>query len=310
MNEERYVILAHDHFTVHQAKTACSLLRYREEQTVAVLDHSQAGKTAQDVLGFGGAVPIVATLAEALALGGNHLVIGIANPGGVFPGEWRALVLECIDQGMTISNGLHAFLNDDPEFVRAAHSKGARLVDLRAVPKDLSTPDGSRERLTQPVVLTVGSDCSVGKMTVMLQVLADARKAGSAYGFLPTGQTGILLEGEGIAVDRVISDFVAGATERALVRAAQGRDLVLVEGQGSLMHPFFSGVTLGLLHGSQPDALILCHELGRTHIRHSHRPVAIPNIPDLIAQYEDVAGVGQEHESHRDRPGDAPAEGE
>lgn len=286
----RYVLLAHDHFTVHQAKTACSVLRFRPEATVAVLDRKNAGKTCRQAIGFGGDVPVVASLREAIERGANHMVIGIANPGGVFPPTWRAWILEAVHAGLDVSNGLHAFLSADEEIAAAARERGTRLIDLRDVPKDLTTPNGSRETLRVPVVLAVGSDCSVGKMTAMLEILDDARREGRKYAFVPTGQTGILIDGEGVAVDRVISDFVAGAIERYVVRAAHDSEFVLVEGQGSLLHPFYSGVTLGLLHGTQPDAMILCHEWGRHRIRHAHHEVPIPPMRELARIYEQVAG--------------------
>jgi uncharacterized NAD-dependent epimerase/dehydratase family protein len=190
---------------------------------------------------------------------------------------------------VTVVNGLHLFLAEDPEMAEAAASGGAEIVDLRKVPDDLAMPTGARDDLKVPLVLTVGSDCNVGKMTAVWEMHTQAGKRGLNYGLLATGQTGILLHGGGIAIDRVIADFVSGATERYVVEAADGRDLLLVEGQGSLVNPLYSGVTLGQLHGCQPDGMVLCHVAGRERVRHVDR-LAIPPLSRLVEIYEEAAG--------------------
>jgi uncharacterized NAD-dependent epimerase/dehydratase family protein len=286
----RTVLLVEGSFNVHAAKTASCFLRYRPEEVVAILDSTNRGRTAQDVVGFGGAVPIVGSIEEALPLRPDRLLIGIAGPGGKLPVSWRPMLLRALEAGLDLWGGLHDFLSADPVLVEAARRCGRKLVDLRAVPDDLSTPNGSRAAVKVPVITAVGSDCNVGKMTVTWEIARQAEQRGLRYAFVATGQTGVLLNhGRGLAVDRVISDFVAGAMERIVVEAATGADAILVEGQGSLIHPFYSGVTLGLLHGSAPDALLLCHVAGRKAVRHAEH-IAIPSLQRLRAIYEEAAG--------------------
>lgn len=283
-----YAILVEGHFDVHDAKTACSLLRYAPKEVAAVIDSTWAGRTTEEVVGLGGPIPVVASLEEALAHRPNRLLVGIAAPGGRLPEQWLSTLMRAVDAGLDLYSGLHTFLTQDAELVERARARGVRLVDLRAVPGDLSTPVGDRQKVEVPVILTVGSDCNVGKMTVLWQLRREAGARGLSYGVAATGQTGVLLEGRGMAMDRVISDFLAGAAERLTVEASRGRDLVLVEGQGSLLHPFFSGVTLGLLHGTQPDAMILCHTAGREEVRHCPG-LKIPPLSRLVAIYEEAA---------------------
>jgi uncharacterized NAD-dependent epimerase/dehydratase family protein len=291
-SKERYVILAHGKLDVHDAKTALALLRYRPETVVAILDRDNAGRTSDDVLAVGGAIPVVATLDRALELGAERLLIGTAPAGGGLPQDWRDELVAALDAGLDLYSGLHMFLNDDPELSERAAGAGRQMVDLRAVPGDLSTPNGARERVAAPVVLTVGSDCNVGKMTVSWELMNAARSRGIDARFVATGQTGVLLAGRGLSVDRVISDFVAGATERIIEEAwmegGKPAELVLVEGQGSLIHPFYSAVTLGLLHGARADKLILCHSCTRETVRHCpDRP--IPPLDHLVSLYEQAA---------------------
>lgn len=284
-----YVVLAEGAFDIHHAKTACVLLRYKPEQVAAVIDSRHAGRTVQDVIGYGGAVPVVAHLRSALQFTPNRLLIGIAPAGGKLPPKWRAVLLDALAAGLDLYSGLHTFLNDEPEISAAARAAGRAIVDLRAVPDDVSTPDGSRAGVRVPVILTVGSDCNVGKMTVCWEIVRRAQVQGRSYTMAATGQTGRLLTGTGFAIDRVIGDYLAGAAERLVCEAAPGSELVLVEGQGSLLHPFYSPVTLGLLHGSAPDAMILCHVAGRTNMRGCATPMN-NDLEHLRRVYEVAAG--------------------
>ncbi|MHB1037980.1 MAG: DUF1611 domain-containing protein [Pirellulales bacterium] len=256
----RKSILLTDGYTdAHTAKTAIMILRYKPEEVVAVLDRTHAGKTSQAVLGVGGDLPVIGSLADAP--GANTLVIGIAPPGGKIPPPWRPLVLEAIARKLTVVSGLHEFLEDDPEFVAAARRHGAELVDVRKNDeRGVANRVGIREGCLR--LHTIGNDCSIGKMLVSLEVVRGLKEAGVDAKFVATGQTGIMVEGEGCAVDRVISDFVSGAAEK-LVLANQHHEAIVVEGQGTLFHPRYSCVTLGLLHGILPDGLILCYEMGR-----------------------------------------------
>jgi uncharacterized NAD-dependent epimerase/dehydratase family protein len=292
MHDARYLIIADGAFGPETSKTANSAIRYLPDRVVGVLDSACAGRTVQEVLGFGGAIPVVATIDEALALGPTALLIGIAPAGGRMPPEWRAWLLAGIDRGLDVWNGLHTFLSDDTEIAQRAARRGARLVDARKPPPDLVVADGRARDVDALVVLSVGSDCNVGKMTAQLELIRGIRSRGLRTRFAATGQTGILIEGWGIAVDAVVADFIAGAAERLVLEAAKDADVVLVEGQGSLIHPAYSGVTLGLLHGSCPRAMLLCHQSSREYIGdYSGRLpwVPIPPLRELVRLHEEAA---------------------
>src|SRR5205823_11983824 len=166
---------------------------------------------------------------------------------------------------LDVENGLHVFLGDDPELRELAARHDVELRDLRRPPPDLSTATGANLEVPATIVLTVGSDCAIGKMTVALELDLEARRRGVKSLFVPPGQTGMAIAGWGIAVDAVVADFIAGASERLVVEGAErGGELLFVEGQGSITHPAYSGVTLGLVHGSAPHAFVLCHRAGST----------------------------------------------
>jgi uncharacterized NAD-dependent epimerase/dehydratase family protein len=263
MNDYRYLILAEGHFGPETTKTANSAIRYLPERIVGVVDSRHAGKTVRDVLRFGGDIPVLASLEEGLRLNPTALLVGIAPQGGRLPEEWRAVLRAAIGAGMHLVSGLHFHLGDDSEISALAAGHGVEIHDLRRPPSDLPVSSG-KARLVEPfTVLTVGTDCNIGKMTAGLQLRDALARRGTKVGFAATGQTGILIEGWGIAVDAVVADFIAGAAERLVLKAAEGNEVVLVEGQGSLVHPGYSGVTLGLLHGSMPDAMVLCHQPSR-----------------------------------------------
>jgi uncharacterized NAD-dependent epimerase/dehydratase family protein len=293
MTAPRFLILADGDFGPMTSKTANSLIRYRPDRTVGVLDRLQAGKTAQDVLGFGGQIPVVGSMREGLALGPTAVLVGIAPQGGRLPAEWRSWLAEALDAGCDLWSGLHTFLGDDPVLAAKAEAQGRKIFDLRRPPPDLPVASGAAKTVEPYVVLTVGTDCNVGKMTAQLQLARELNAGGLRTRFVPTGQTGIMIEGWGIAVDAVISDFVAGAAERLVLQGADDADVLLVEGQGSINHPGYSAVTLGLLHGSCPDALILCHQSSREYIG-DYREAAwlrIPPLSDYIRLYESIGSA-------------------
>jgi uncharacterized NAD-dependent epimerase/dehydratase family protein len=293
MTAPRFLILADGDFGPMTSKTANSVIRYLPERTVGVLDRRQAGKTAQDVLGFGGPIPIVGSIREGLALAPDALLVGIAPQGGRLPAEWHGWLSEALDAGCDLWSGLHTFLGDDPVLAAKAHRAGRRIFDLRKAPADLPIASGAAKTVEPYVVLTVGTDCNVGKMTAQLQLARGLNAGGVRTRFVPTGQTGIMIEGWGIAVDAVVSDFVAGAAERLVLEGAEDADVVLVEGQGSINHPGYSAVTLGLLHGSCPDGLILCHQSSREYIG-DYREAAwlrIPPLSQYIRLYESIGSA-------------------
>ena len=293
MTALRHLIIADGDFGPMTSKTANSIIRYHPERTVAVLDRQHAGSTVQDVLGFGGAIPVVGTMREGLALKPSAVLIGIAPKGGQLPAEWRGWLGEALDAGCDIWNGLHSFLAEDPTLVTKARAQGRTLHDLRRPPADLPIASGLAKSLDPLVVLTVGTDCNVGKMTAQLQLTRKLVERGIRTRFVPTGQTGIMIEGWGIAVDAVVADFIAGAAEQVTVEGSRNADVVLVEGQGSINHPGYSGVTLGLMHGSCPDAMILCHQSSREFIG-DYREAAwlrIPPLAEYIRLYESIGAA-------------------
>jgi uncharacterized NAD-dependent epimerase/dehydratase family protein len=280
------IILTDGYNDSHTAKTAVCVIRYRPEEVVAVFDRGGAGKTAGELLGVGGAIPVVGALANAPAA--NTLLLGIAPPGGKIPPQWRPILLEAICRGMKVVSGLHDFLGDDPEFVRAAAEHGAELVDLRRNDEhDVAGRQGIREACLR--IHTIANDCSCGKMVTAVEVTQGLNQAGVDAVFVATGQTGILVAGSGCPVDRVISDFVSGAAEK-LVLANQHHEVMLIEGQGSLFHPRYSGVTLGLLHGVMPHGLIACYEMGRKAVG-DMKDVRLPPLRKLLEFYEAAANI-------------------
>ncbi len=268
-------------------KTAHGVLRYRGDSVVAVIDSKFAGKRVNDVLPWlGSTAPIVASFQEALAYEPNALLIGVATEGGRLPAEHRAAVLAAVDAGLEIVSGLHELLRDDAEIVARAERSGSRLWDVRLPPANIPLFSGAAYRVPSQVVLAIGSDCAVGKMTAMLEIERAAKTSGTSVEFVATGQTGILIAGKGIAVDRVISDFVTGAAEQLVVQASSEADVLLVEGQGGIFHPAYAPVTFGLLYGSAPDALVLCHRANKTHI--DGWDVELPDLAGLVAMHEEL----------------------
>jgi uncharacterized NAD-dependent epimerase/dehydratase family protein len=251
------------------------VIRYRPQDIVAILDSTRAEGDTQD--GF----PVVRSVEEGLRYEPTTALVGVATQGGRFPPLWRELLKASIRARLDLENGLHEFVSDDPELVALATEHGVELRDLRKPPPDLNVPTGANLDHGAAAVLTVGSDCAIGKMTVSLELDREARRRGIKSEFVPTGQTGIAIAGWGIAVDAVVSDFIAGAAERLVVEgAARGGELLLVEGQGSVLHPFYSGVTLGLIHGSAPHAFVLCHKAGQRFVEDDER-FPIPPLREL-----------------------------
>jgi uncharacterized NAD-dependent epimerase/dehydratase family protein len=283
----RLLILAEGHSAdPHFGKTARGVLRYRRDQVVAVLDSERAGATEDGV-------PIVGTVEDGLRFEPTTALVGVATQGGRFPPAWRELLKASIASGLDVENGLHEFISGDPELAELAARHGVELRDLRRPPAGLNVPTG--ENLTHPakVVLTVGSDCAIGKMTVSLELDAAACRRGVASEFVPTGQTGMAIAGWGIAVDAVVADFIAGAAEQLVVEGVgRGGELLWVEGQGSLLHPAYSGVTLGLVHGSAPHAFVLCHQAGQTDVDGDPR-FPIPPLRELVALHERLALIAR-----------------
>ena len=280
---ERLLILA-EGFSAdpHYGKTGRGIVAYGRRPTVAILDSARAGETQ-------GGIPIVGAVNDALCFSPTTAVVGVATQGGRFPPAWRELLRTCIGKGLHVENGLHEFLADDEELAGLAARHGVELRDLRRPPADLDVPTGANLTLPVRTVLTVGSECAIGKMTVSLELERAGRARGLAAEFVPTGQTGIAIAGWGIAVDAVVADFLAGAAERLVVEGhARGGELLFVEGQGSLAHPAYSGVTLGLVHGSAPHAFVLCHLAGQTEIE-GYPGQPVPPLAELVELHERIS---------------------
>lgn len=284
----KMVILTEGYSNPHTAKTACSVIRYRRDEVMAVLDSTQAGADCSGTLGVAPGITFISSLDEAP--GANTLLIGIAPPGGQIPDAWRSIVLSAIERGMDVISGLHDFISEDEQFASAARQQDVQLVDVRKTDmQTIARRPGFREGCFR--VHTVGHDCSVGKMVTAIEITNGLKTRGHDAKFLATGQTGIMVEGDGYPLDRVIADFVSGATER-LVLENEHHEILVIEGQGSLVHPSYSGVTLGILHGALPHALVLCFEFGRegiTGVEH----VPIPSLSRIIEINEMMAGLYQ-----------------
>ncbi|MGH3135261.1 MAG: DUF1611 domain-containing protein [Gaiellaceae bacterium] len=284
MTKQRRILILGEGFShdPHYGKTMRGIIRYGPDPVVAIVDSARAGETHESI-------PIVGTVADALPLTPTVGVVGVATQGGRFPPAWRALLEDCIASGLDVESGLHEFISDDLELAGLAEQHGVELRDLRKPPKGLSVPTGANLDVDAKIVLTVGSDCAIGKKTVVVELDLEARRRGLDSIFVPTGQTGIAIAGWGIAVDAVVSDFLAGAAEQLVVEGARrGGKLLLVEGQGSLVHPMYSGVTLGLMHGSAPHSFVLCHRAGSTEIEGCPGH-PIPSLPELVELHERIA---------------------
>ncbi len=282
---QRIALLTDGYSTPFLAKTAISILRYRGDDVVAVLDAEHAGKTSQELFGVGGNTPVVAELNN---IDSDALFIGIAPPGGQLPTQWRSTIIEAIRRGCDVVSGLHDFLCNDPEFVACANQHGRQLIDVRRNSEhEVATHADFRRQCVR--IHAVGNDCTLGKMSTCLEIHRGLVARGLDAGFAATGQTGIMVAGTGVPIDCVVADFVNGAAER-LVLAHQQHDYLLIEGQGSISHPMYSSVTLGLLHGCAPDGLIFCYESRREFVK-GLNGVPIPPMKQLIQAYQLIANL-------------------
>src|SRR6266581_195380 len=285
----RIAILAEGAFTWRTAKTATGVIRYGTDQVVAVIDSTRAGKDVSQALGapLGIGIPIVRDIHEALTYQPNMLMIGIAPVGGALPSEWRWQLLAAIEAGLDVISGLHFFISDDEELRTAAEKYSVTIWDVRRPPDKNRVAELIPHRPGSHTILMVGSDCAVGKMTVALELDREASNRGLNSAFVATGQTGIMISGNGLPVDRIISDFVAGMVEEMVIDFTNKHDWVFVEGQGALNHPGYSPVTLGLIHGSMPDAMIFCHQAGATTIE-GYEHCLLPPLSRMIQFNEDT----------------------
>lgn len=286
----RIAIMAEGLFEWHHGKTATGVIRYGQDPVVAVIDSTHAGMDVAQALDhptLGKGIPVVHDIHEALTYQPDTLLIGIAPRGGALPSEWRWQLLTAIEAGLSLVSGLHFFLSDDAELRMAAEQHGVTIWDVRQPPARQRVANFTPHRVGSHTVLMVGSDCAAGKMTVALELDRIAKKRGLSSVFAATGQTGIMIANDGIPADRIIVDFVAGLVEEMVLRFTESQDWVFVEGQGALNHPGYSPVTLGLVHGSMPEAMIFCHKVGAKTIEgYPHCP--LPPLNRLIQLNEDA----------------------
>jgi uncharacterized NAD-dependent epimerase/dehydratase family protein len=297
---KKIAILAEGSFELHYGKTATGVIRYGHDKVVAVIDSTKAGQNVSQALGvdLGKDIPVVRDIHEALEYQPDVLLIGIAPQGGNLPDSWRWQLLTAMEQGLDIVNGLHVFFSEDEELQSAANKYGVTIWDVRRPPNTRLVSKYTPHRSGSHTILAVGSDCATGKMTAMLELNQEARRRGLKSEFVATGQTGIMISGNGLPVDRIISDFVAGMVENMVLDFTSHYDWVFLEGQGALNHPGYSPVTLGLIHGALPDALIFCHKAGTTGIE-GYNNCPFPSLARMIAINEDA--VNWLHPQHNSK---------
>ncbi|MEA5551377.1 DUF1611 domain-containing protein [Anabaena cylindrica UHCC 0172] len=286
---QKTAILLHEGLSGTQGKTGLSILRYSEAPIVAVIDRESVGKSLSELTGIKRDVPIVASVAETFRYMPEVLVIGIAPKGGLVPDNYWPDIKDALKGGMSLVNGLHTPLANIPE-LNALLKPGQLIWDVRKEPANLDVASGLARTLSCRRVLTVGTDMAIGKMSTSLELHWAAKLRGWRSKFLATGQTGLMLEGDGVALDAVRVDFAAGAVEQLVMRFGKHYDILQIEGQGSLLHPG-STATLPLIRGSQPTHLVLVHQAGQTHNRNNPH-VPIPPLPEVIKMYEMVASAG------------------
>jgi len=285
---QRLAILLHEGVRGTHGKTGLAILRYSEAPIVAVIDRQCAGESLRLLTGIAREVPIVASVKEALAYAPDVLVIGIAPSGGALPEEYWQEVRQAVVAGLSVVNGLHTPMATVPELQDSLRS-GQWIWDVRREPSNLTIASAQARILRCRRVLTVGTDMGVGKMSTSLELNWAAQKRGLRSKFLATGQAGLMIAGDGVALDAVRVDFAAGAVEEVVMRFGNNHDILHIEGQGSLLHPG-STATLPLLRGSQPTQLVLVHRAQQSTIR-NHPDVPIPPLSEVIRLYETVAGA-------------------
>jgi uncharacterized NAD-dependent epimerase/dehydratase family protein len=283
--KRKIIILAEKNLGPVTSKMANGVIRYLNDEVVAVIDSNHGGKKVQEVLNFGGDIPIYNSLEEALQHQANYLLIGISPYGGKFPPTWYPIIITAIQNKLNIISGLHEFLSDVAEFRILSEKYNVKLIDLREYKKPDITARGIARNFRSKIVLTVGTHGNVGKLTTTIEMVNKMQKSNKSADWIATGQIGILIKGRGIPIDALKGDFISGAVENEISRIDGNFEYIFVEGQGSLQHLGYSSVTLGILHGSLPDAMILCH---RTDIGVSDYGVNTDDLERMIAINENM----------------------
>jgi uncharacterized NAD-dependent epimerase/dehydratase family protein len=286
----RMVVDAEGVLSAKGPKLALGLLRYRGDDVVAVIDSIHAQTTVSEAIGDPTIrpIPVVEDLAAALKYRPDTFVVGISLMRPILTAYLREQILAAINAGLDVISGLHYIIGHDAEILAAAHDRGAKLWDLREPAAAGYAGEPGEHRKGSWTTVAVGSDCSTGKMTTMLEIDKAARARNLSSTFVATGQTGILIAGHGVPADHLISDFLNSAMADAVCAATQSHDWVFVEGQGALNHPAYSPVTLGIIHGSAPDSMIFCHRALSSSLQHLPQR-DIPQIIKLIDINEEAA---------------------
>jgi len=257
--KRKFALYTQNRLNALGSKTANGLIMFRHDEVVVIIDRSKAGMTAEEVLGYGGDIPIVADVNAALEYNPDTLVVGIAPIGGAINSRWIPELKLALEANLEVWAGLHNFLSDIEEL----KSFKELIWDVRRPPEDLRIARGSWKNRKSKVLLTIGSDSNVGKMTTALTLQMHLKELGLESLFIGTGQTGMMISGRGVSVDAVISDFINGSIEAEIDKVDGQAPLIIVEGQGAITHMGYSGVTMGLLHGCMPDGMVIAHQPSR-----------------------------------------------
>lgn len=279
---QKLALFMEGHANSPLGKMGHGIVRYSPNPILCVIDSQFAGRDMREVANLPKAIPIVASVKEAIAMGADVLIPAIAPGGGLIPAEWYSAIDEAVAAGLSVLNGLHDLLGPRYPNLRP----GQWVWDVRVEPEGITTATGAARKLSNRRLLMVGTDMAVGKMTAGLEIHRVARERGVDAAFVATGQIGITVTGRGVPLDAVRLDFAPGAIEREVMRAADS-ELVVVEGQGSIVHPA-SSATLPLIRGSSPTHLILCHRAGQEHL-YRLADIRIPPLDQVIRLYEDIA---------------------
>lgn len=286
--DDRIAILIHGGLKGSKGKTGISLLRYSQNPIVAVIDETAEGESVAALTGIDIDIPVVPSIEAALPMKPTVLAIGLAPSGGRLPEPWYDEVKRAVKAGLSVMNGLHTQMNEDAEIADNIHP-GRWVWDMRQEPKGLTVGSGQARLLKCDRVLTVGTDMAVGKMSTSIELNRAAKAKGLRSKLIATGQTGLMLGEDGVALDAVRVDYASGAVEQCLLRNGDNHDILFVEGQGSLFNPA-STATLPLLRGAQPTHLILVHKANLTHIQH-FSDFEIPPLREVVKLYEAVASA-------------------
>jgi len=282
---ERLAVLAHDWFP-HEGKMMKGVMRYGDYEFTGIVDHRHAGESSADYLPTLPDVPIFARVDDVPGETDSLLIAERPDDGTLTPLQYSEIET-ALGKGWDVLSGLHQRLSDDPQLATAADGSGATIHELRHPPEEITIAEGTAGEVDAQVVLTAGTDCRQGKMTTTMELVGAARERGIDAGAVATGQTGIVITGSGVCIDRTPADFTAGVVERLVHEAAEQYDLVVVEGQASILHPAYAADTIALLHGAMPDGLVLCHHATRTAFRNWER-FELPPVEQFLEAYRAV----------------------